>query len=800
MSSPPRRFGGAVLWGTLVFVLALGLRVGYVREHHEVLGLDVSRLSQTDNFVFAQWARTIADGDWLCRQQPHAWHLWTRDVAPQERNLEWYGGEATFHQSPLYPYFVAAVYVVAGRDHEMVGYAQALLGALTCLLTYLLALRLVSLRAGILAGMLLAFCGPYYFYDAFVLRDGLMALMVVVLALALERAVGRGRARDWLLAGAALGLFTLAKETGTALLGLTLLGTCWALRREPGRALATGALVLAGWLAVLSPALVRNHELDVPLFKLSTRGPEVLVAGNARGQDGVSWSPPTELMRDILVESNFGLVESGLLTLASHRADPLGFLALVGNKTRAYFNGYEVPNNVNFYLHRSHLTTLELGFVSVTFLGPAALLGLLLAWPRRRRLAVPYLLFGAISLSVIALYILARFRLQVFPLLAFFSALSLDWAWEAWRARRRAALVLAGGLFGLLVWWCWPSEPDPYEDFRKYTAIMLMHLKVEDVDQAHRYRDELETALNEWDGEQKPALLARLAELGGAFEHFEAAAALPEHSAERHLELGQAYVGLLGVTKRAEQVEMANLARRHYKRALELRPGVAGALHGLARIEAALGDQKQAIALYRQQLASHPRYGPSHRELGTILFVWGDLRNALLHLEMAIHTGDAEAQTLAFAARCQIDSSLKDFVVPIGEGRPAFDLDSALARARQALELAPEDGKVMEHAASVLYSYGNAHDDPGLITESMDLLERLAVRDTEEWRRGTLVARREAFDSVRQRILEAGAAGSDAAPGPTLEPESVPVEPGLPARPEGDHAQDSAAPEDSGSH
>ena len=57
--------------------------------------------------------------------------------------------------------------------------------------------------------------GVFYFYDAFLLRDGLMALLTVLLALAGDAALKRGRARDWLATGAALGLFTLGKETGT---------------------------------------------------------------------------------------------------------------------------------------------------------------------------------------------------------------------------------------------------------------------------------------------------------------------------------------------------------------------------------------------------------------------------------------------------------------------------------------------------------------------------------------------------------------------------------------------------------
>ncbi|HZM00283.1 MAG TPA: glycosyltransferase family 39 protein, partial [Planctomycetota bacterium] len=372
------------LAGLAVFLVALAVRVAYVHESERVLELDVSRLVQTDNSVFNEWARLIADGDLLCVRQPHAQHLWTDEVAPESRWLEWYGGQQTYHQAPLYPYLLAAVFRLFGRTQEIVGYVQAVLGALTCWLTWRLAHRLVSPLGGLVAGGSLALMGAFYFYDAFLLRDGLMALLTVLLALAGVAAVERGRARDWLATGAALGLFTLGKETGTALLACALLGVLWAWRRQPRRAATATALILAGWFVICAPAFVRNRLVQADTFKLSTRGPEVFVTGNADGQDGVGWEPPTALLRRILMDSNFRLLPTVAATLATHRAEPWGYVELLGHKTWAFFNAYEEPNNVNYELHRAHLPTLRLGFVSMWFLAPAALLGLLVGLPRRR--------------------------------------------------------------------------------------------------------------------------------------------------------------------------------------------------------------------------------------------------------------------------------------------------------------------------------------------------------------------------------------------------------------------------------
>ncbi len=743
---------GRVLFaGLAVFVLALGLRVAYIHEHHDVLGLDMTRLPQTDNFVFHQWAANIAEGDWLCREQPHAWHLWTRDVAPEGRWLEWYGGPMTYHQSPLYAYLVAAVYAGVARSHDAVGYVQAFLGALTCLLVFMLGRRMVSLRVGLLAGLLLALCAPFYFYDAFVLRDGLMALLVMILALALDRAVQRGRTRDWIVAGAALGLFTLGKETGVPLLGLTLLGVAVAWWRQPGRVARTAALLLVGWLVLVGPAFARNVIVGAPTTKLSTRGPEVLIAGNAQGQDGVSWDPPVDVMREILMESNFSLLGAGWRTLATHRADPLGFLDLIGNKTRAFFNGYEVPNNVNFYLHRAHLKSLKAGVVSVTFLGPAALLGLLLAWNRRKRMAVAYGLFGALTASVIALYILARFRLQVLPLLALFAAVTLDWAWTAWRGRRTAALVFAGVLFALLTTWSW-SDRSAYNDLNKNTSIMLMHLKSGNVEQAIRYRDlqweVIEAARKTLD----ESFEVRWGYIEDAFAACISALSMPESSAEHHRFLGDAYQALVSVTKRGEKIEMGHLALEHYARALARDAGVRGAHHGIGRVQGLLGEAREAVVSFQAEIRLHSDHGPAHKDLGTALYAWNGMPvAALTHFEQALLAGTSDPVMLATAAHIQVDTLLKTRTVDVGPGQAVYDPPLALARARRALRLAPDDPAVLDHVAPVLYANGAIAKNPGLIDEAIDLV--ITQARLQPWRSKFLLKRAATFADFKQRMV-----------------------------------------------
>lgn len=761
-----------------VFLLALAPRWAYVHQSARDIGLDSDRLTQLDTHVFAEWARTIAAGDLLCLEQPHAYHLWTQDVAPESKWLEWYGGSRTFHQSPLYAYFVAAAYRLAGPGQVPLGYVQGVLGALACALTALLARRLVSPLAGWVAGLSLAFMGQYYFYDAFTLRDGPLALLTVVLAMALESAVRRGRGRDWLAAGAALGLFTLAKETGLPLLGLTLLALGWAWRRQPARLARAAALLLLGWGLLTAPAFVRNRLVEAPTFRLSTRGPEVLVVGNARGQDGIGWDVPAATMRRILMDANFGLARTAALVLATHRAEPWGFVELQARKLGALLDGYEVPNNADFHLHAAHLSTLRLGFVGWGELSALALLGLLLGLPRRRELAVPYLLFLALSASVVALYILGRFRVHLVPLLALFAALAVDWIVRAVRDRRHAALALAAA--PLLLFWSGTRADGPDNLYYrgaaergKNTSMMMLLLKSGDADRARvfygRLRDSLGVDAERLAGlpyvPEDGTLEARLLAFDEAFGHFDAAGALAAGDPRRELELGLGFTAMARAGERYERTELSDLARAHVRAALAADPALPGAHRALATLHAQAGQVGQAFAELRAELEAHPDDARAQRDAGFIRLVhFGDDLGALRHFREALALGlDDDARLLACAARIEVNTTHAEATLRVrGASERVLDPALGLRHARRALELMPEDPVVMEASADALYANG-------FYDEAVDLLTRLA--DRLPWRRAELEHRWTGFLKVKERKLaEAAAAAGTPAPQGGSEP------------------------------
>ncbi|HVH07666.1 MAG TPA: hypothetical protein VNE71_16865, partial [Myxococcota bacterium] len=116
---------------------------------------------------------------------------------------------------------------------------------------------------------------------------------------------------------------------------------------------------------------------------------------------------------------------------------------------------YEVPNNTNFYYYRLHSRALSLLPVTFALVAPLALLGLALALPRLRQLAVAYLLVAALLAPLLVFYVLSRFRVSLALALIPFAAAALVTLLR-WTAERRwgrcAAALVALAVLGAWTW------------------------------------------------------------------------------------------------------------------------------------------------------------------------------------------------------------------------------------------------------------------------------------------------------------------------------------------------------------
>jgi tetratricopeptide (TPR) repeat protein len=455
---PPAMRLRRLLLPLLLFAFAYAVRLAFLVQ---LAASPFFNFLHLDPLYYHEWARRIVAGDWI--------------------------GHEVFEMSPLYSYLLALFMLVAGDDLWRLRLLQIGVGALTCVLTYLLGRRLFGRSAGLVAGLGCAVYGPFLFYEGQVMKEFLtppLATAAILLALPREKESRRAAAARLAASGALLALAALVRDNFLVLLAA--LGA-WALLSHPLRARGTAALA-AGALAVLLPVGARNALVGGDFVLTTSGGGEVFYIGNGPYANGAYVPPPwvrstprfehedfrqkareltgREMTRG---EASHFWWRQGIGWLAQH---PVRGALLWGRKLALFWNDHELPDNYSFYTFRQFSSVLAR---TLTF-GPVAALawcGVVMTWGDRRRLAPLYLAAGAYMMSVLIFFNFARFRLPMVPLLLVFAGAGAAGLWRAADAARRsrrldaragwAAALAAVVLATSFVDWSTPYE-EPFQD------------------------------------------------------------------------------------------------------------------------------------------------------------------------------------------------------------------------------------------------------------------------------------------------------------------------------------------------
>ena len=451
---PTGRRGGERAAGALayaaIFCLALALRAAYAFELHgsllftELFG---------DGQQYDAWAQEIAGGDWF--------------------------GREVFYQAPLYPYFLAALYTIFGRDLLVVRAAQAVLGAASCMLVASAATRWLGRRAGLAAGLVVALHPPAIFFDGLIQKASLDLFLTAGLLALLAAFQARPRARTIAAAGAGLAFLTLNRENARALYAVVVPWLAFGFPKLPAMRRAGFALVfLAAAAAVVFPVAWRNRRIGGEwLTSTSQLGPNLWM-GNHPGASGL-YAPLVPGRGDARAERGDAALLAERATgrkltpgdvsdywvgevLAFVRAEPVAWLRLQVWKAYLTFHGRELADSESFEVFASRSRLLRalspvLGFASLLAL---AVLGVAATRRRWRELALLYATIAVFAASVAVFFVFARYRHPLVAPLAIFAGAALVALPGVPRALRSASgrrewipgLALAAAAFVAAVW------------------------------------------------------------------------------------------------------------------------------------------------------------------------------------------------------------------------------------------------------------------------------------------------------------------------------------------------------------
>ena len=459
-------------WAALAAIVAgaLALRLWNVSElaAHDPFFARPS----VDERMYHEWAQQIAAGDWR--------------------------GDQVFLNGPLYPYLLGGLYAVVGPSLYAARVVQAVIGTLTCVLTWWVARRRFAPAVALGAAALVAASRMLIFYDSVLVGDALMVMLALLIAAAGIAALDRPGLARWFSVGVASGIGALARPN-LALIGA--LCVAWAAVSRRDRPLAARA----GWLAAsalgvllcIMPVTWRNYAVSGDFVPITYSGGLNLFLGNNPDANGTFRVPrvfPRSAADDPweqraafehLAEHATGreLAPSQVSRFWSARAlqfareYPGQEARLLWRKLALATNAFEPWNIRSAVLAREASAVLRLPLVEFGWIAPFALAGLLLTAARWRELVPFYAVLGTVLATLVAFFVLARYRIPAVPVLAVLACAGVADAAARLRARAPRAVVLAA--LAAVLAGVWSHRPLIHDDL----SIAYYNL-------ANRYRDQ----------------------------------------------------------------------------------------------------------------------------------------------------------------------------------------------------------------------------------------------------------------------------------------------------------------------
>lgn len=376
---------------------------------------------------------------------------------------------APFVHSPLYTYFVGATYATFGVDSSNVLWIQALLGTAITAGVYGTARRLASRPAASAVALLYACTGPILFYEHFLLPDTLVAATITGAMLGWLRLLRSDRRRNGVGLGVWLGLAMLARPNAALLLPLLLIAPARGRARWGPR---VAAVLMA--MAVIAPATVRNATHGNDFVWVTASGPLHFYMGNSAESDGTfraptAWPGSTPGLLDQLdaadkaLEERTGRDEAApdvrrywvREALADVGRAPGAWATVMLRKLGNLVRGREETDMRSYAFERRYVAGVRGALVpNGSLLIVGGLASLAFAWRRRHPAREPLVAMGLVLPVVTALifFVVGRYRLAWYPVLAVALALGIDGAVGMWRTEGRRALARpAAGIAGLLL-------------------------------------------------------------------------------------------------------------------------------------------------------------------------------------------------------------------------------------------------------------------------------------------------------------------------------------------------------------
>lgn len=363
---------------------------------------------------------------------------WAQEITAGE-----FFGRVPFYRAPAYPYLLSLIFTLFGHNHYTPRLVGIIIGALSCVLIYLMGKELFSYRVGILAGTLACFYSMFIYFDSLLLTVNLEIFFVLLALLFLVRWLKTRFSLLLIFAGLFWGLASITRPTFLVCLVVFPAYLLAILKREKFKDLFKNIfLLILGALPAVLGVLIINFTVGKDNVPLAWNGGINFYLGNNPAANGWSATAP-EIKKTWLGGYNDAIIvaeqalnknlrpsevsnywfRKGLQYILSH---PLDWSILILKKLYILVSAYEFPNNQSIETYRSFSWLLRIPLMSFGFIVVFAALGLITA-PRTKSIRIAQLFLLFYSLTIILFFIPARYRMPLIPLFLIFTAHAIFW-------------------------------------------------------------------------------------------------------------------------------------------------------------------------------------------------------------------------------------------------------------------------------------------------------------------------------------------------------------------------------------
>ena len=372
----------------------------------QIRDTDLVAVPLLDSETYHDWAARLVAGDW--------------------------GWNETYWMGPLYPHFLALIYLGSRVGSQAALIIQLGMSLLNVWLVFRFVRDLLPEEknwAPLLATTLFAFYGAPVFYAGNLLMVTLVTTLYLLTGLQTIRAVREPSLKNWLVLGLIIGLTGLARGNVLLLL-VTLPVLLWKTAPGPSPRWKNIAALVLGGVLMLAPVTLRNLIVAHDFVLLTSNGGVNLLIGQQHDYKGI-FAPVMEEAQaefdpsmETTLERELGrdLKGSEVSRILTRRAwrqfrDNLGAMPLhYARKAYRFWNGYELPQIVSYDYWKTQFSALWVLPVPFVLLSAFGLLGFrFLPGPSRWIMLV---LIGSYFLSLLPFFPTSRYRQPIAPLLA----------------------------------------------------------------------------------------------------------------------------------------------------------------------------------------------------------------------------------------------------------------------------------------------------------------------------------------------------------------------------------------------